>query len=371
MSQHPTYIFAGGGTGGHIAPALAVAEQVRQLRPEADVLIACTEREIDRRMLEPSGYAFVPQPVRPIPRSPLRWPRFYLTWRRSLRFARDLLAERRPAAVLGLGGFAAGPAVRVAAERGLPTALLNPDAIPGKANRYLARRVGTIFTQFEVTTGHFGEEGDKCRPVGCPIRADLLGVERRGAVEGLGLDPARRTLVVMGGSLGAQTINEAALSNVTLLAARSARWQVLHISGPGKAGEAREAYEAADVPHVVMEFCDTMGLVYAAADLVIGRAGANTIAELMATGTPAVLLPYPFHRDQHQRHNAAAMVDAGAAVLVEDQVDPAGNAAVVRDALEPLLTDVGHLERMAAAAHSLARPNAARAVAEWLVGVVN
>jgi len=145
-------------------------------------------------------------------------------------------------------------------------------------------------------------------------------------------------------------------------------WQVLHIAGPGKTAALDAAYREAGLPARVVEFCDRMGDVYAAADLLIGRAGANTVAELTATGTPGVLMPYPFHADDHQVLNAADMADAGAAVLVRDAADPAVNADRLVAALAPILADPGASSAMADAAAALGRTDAADAVARWLVG---
>jgi len=362
-----TYLFAGGGTGGHLTPALAVAEQIDRLDPGAKILFLCTERDIDGRFLEPTPYGLLRQPIRPMPKRPWQWPGFYRRWRRSGRLARAVLRDVRPKAVLGLGGFAAAPAVRMAGRRGVPAALLNPDSVPGVANRYLARRVAAIFTQFDLTAGHFpASVRANIRQVGCPIRPSLLGVDPAAARIELGLRPDRGTLAVMGGSQGARTVNEAVLGAVEVLARRADTWQVLHVAGPGKVGAAEETYRAAGVAAVVMEFCDRMGLVYAAADVLIARAGANTIAELTATGTPGVLMPYPFHADQHQRHNAAAMVAAGAAVIVDDADNPAANAERLTAAVAELLADPARLPPMARAAADLGQPNAADAVARWL-----
>lgn len=368
-AQQPTYVFAGGGTGGHLAPAIAVAEYLATAHPHAKVLFACTDRAIDRRVLEPTGYGMVPQPVQPFPRRPLQAPGFLLAWLRSKALARQLIRDVQPAAVVGLGGFAAGPLVRVAASQGVRTALLNPDAVPGKANQYLARHVEAIFTQFPATAEWFPVDvRSKVRMIGCPIRAKVLGADRAEAMAELGLAPQLKTLMITGGSLGAQTINEAVLANMDFLASRATHWQVLHITGPGKSQEAQRAYRAAGVRHVVMDFCDRMGFAYAASDLVIARAGANTVAELTASGSPALLLPYPFHRDQHQRHNAEGMAQAGAAVLVNDSADAIANARTMRAALEGLLDDFPRLERMARASAELGRPGAAAVVGEWLIG---
>jgi len=367
MTDRPTYVFAGGGTGGHLTCALAVADALAGLQADARVLFLCTDKSIDGRFLDPTGWGEVIQPIRPLPRSPLRMGDFTLRWLRSLRLARRVLRDVRPAAVLGLGGYAAGPAVRVAARR-TRTAMLNPDAIPGKANRYLARRVDTVFTQFDATAGHFPEAlRSRIHCVGCPIRREVLDADRAEALDRFGLDVSRRTLAVMGGSLGAASVNDAVAAAAVPLAQAADGWQILHIAGPGKTAALDAAYRQAGLPAAVVAFCDRMGDVYAAADLLIGRAGANTVAELTATGTPGVLMPYPFHADDHQVLNAADMVDTGAARIVRDAADAAVNADRLVAALAPILTDPDALAAMAAASASLARTDAADAVARWLV----
>jgi len=364
----PTYLFAGGGTGGHLTCALAVADAVARLRPAARVLFLCTEKPIDRRFLDPTPWGRVVQPIRPLPRSPLTLGGFVRRWLSSLRLARRILRDVRPAAVLGLGGYAAGPAVRAAAGR-VRTAMLNPDAVPGKANRYLARRVDVIFTQFEATAERFDAAvRPKLRCVGCPVRREILQADRVAALRRFGLDGSRRTLAVMGGSLGAATVNDAVAAAAGRLSALADGWQVLHIAGPGKTAALDAAYRRAGVAAAVVEFCDRMGDVYAVADLLIGRAGANTVAELTATGTGGVLMPYPFHADDHQVLNAADMADAGAADIVRDAADPAVNADRLVAALAPILADPDAPSAMAAAAAALGRPDAAEAVARWLVG---
>lgn len=365
----PTFIFAGGGTGGHLAPALAVAEEIRAASPHAVILFLCTDKPVDARFLDAAGHGRVIQPIRPLPRSPLGWGDFYLRWRRSLALASAVLRNLRPAAVLGLGGYAAGPAVRQAAARGIPAALLNPDGVPGKANRYLARRADVVFTQFEDTAACFpAAVRPRIRAVGCPVRRSLMMGDAARILASVGLSGDRKTLAVMGGSLGAETINRAVLALAADLASRQDHWQVLHVTGAGKAAEVLEQYAKAGVRAGILEFCSTMGDFYAAADLVIGRAGANSVAELAVTGTPSVLLPYPFHRDRQQYHNAAPLAAAGAAVIVDDAADPALNADRLRSSLLPLLDSPDRLTAMARAARSLARPQAAGEVAQWMLG---
>jgi len=363
----PTYIFAGGGTGGHLYPGLAVTEQLLRTDPSARVVFACSRRPLDRRILGPTDHGIVVQPVLPVPRGARGWERFLYGWVASTRLAGRLLSDLQPAAVLGLGGFAAGPVVRVAAKRGVRTALLNPDAVPGLANRYLARRVQTIFTQFEQTREAFAPGlREKVRRVGCPVRRDLLGGSRDRAVERFALRPDRKTLLVLGGSSGAASINRTLGVLAEDLGRYGSSWQVLHVTGSARAGEGAPETDA--ISMVRLDYCDRMDLAYAAADLVLARAGAVTLAELGATATPAVLVPYPYHRDQHQLANARAFARAGGARVVEDRADPEATAATLRGVLLPLMADQAKLGEMARSAGRAGSGNAAQEVAAWLSG---
>ena len=364
----PIYIFAGGGTGGHLYPALAVAERLQQARPGARIVFACSNRPIDRRVLDPLSHAVVPQPVRPLPRSLAAWPGFLAAWHRSRRQARAMIADLRPAAVLGLGGFAAAPVVTRAARAKLPVALLNPDALPGAANRMLAAAADAIFTQFDAAREHFPARlRGRVKCVGCPVRSDLLSASRDDAIQHFGLRHDRKTLLVNGGSLGARSVNEAILAMLADLGGLADTWQVLHVTGPDRYAETAEKWDAAPLAAKPIAYCDRMDLAYAAADLALGRGGASTVAELAATATPAVIMPYPHHKDGQQHLNAAPLAAAGAAVVVEDRLDPLANAATLRETLLPLMTTPARLETMHTHAATRAKPHAADAVAKWLL----
>lgn len=359
-----TAVFAGGGTGGHLFPGLAVADALRARDPEAQITFLTTDRDLDRRLLHAAGWRQVVQPVRPFTTHPLRVPAFWLAWRRSVRLATETLARLRPRAVLGLGGYAAGPAVVAARRLGIRSAILNPDASPGRANRFLARRCDGVFVQWEESCARL-PDGAVCEIVGCPIRPAFGRTDAHAGRRHFGLDPDRPTLLVTGASQGAQTIN-AALQRLWPAFARAHRdWQLLHLTGPADEAEVRAAYGAAEQSATVLAFTDDMHLAMAAADVVISRAGASTLAELTAVGRAAILLPYPFHRDMHQRANAEVLVRRGAAICLEDRRDAAANAAQLGAALEALC-DGGRRAAMARAARELGRPDAAARVAEWL-----
>jgi UDP-N-acetylglucosamine--N-acetylmuramyl-(pentapeptide) pyrophosphoryl-undecaprenol N-acetylglucosamine transferase len=364
----PIFIFAGGGTGGHVYPGLAVAGELVRLRPDARIVFACSDRPIDRHILEPTPYAIVPQPVQPLPASVAAAARFIRCYLASALQARQMIADLGPSAVLGLGGFAAAPVVCRAAKCGTRTAMLNPDAVPGKANRMLARRADAIFTAFAATADKFpAAVRAKVHHVGCPVRRSFMEADRPQALDHFGLRGDRKTLVINGGSLGAASINQAVALLADELGELGGVWQVLMITGRDKSGPALEARGGLCVR--TLDYCERMDLACAAADLSLGRAGAGTVAELAATATPAVLMPYPYHADQHQRLNAAELCQAGAAIIVEDAGSPETNAARLRETLLPILRDPARLDTMRQAARSVKGAGAAERVARWLLGM--
>ena len=368
----PTILFAGGGTGGHLYPGVAVAAALSGRLPDAQPLFLCTRRAIDGVILGPTGYAFEPQPIVPPTTSISGLLRFWRSWRETKDQVARLLRERRPAAVVGLGGYAAGVAVKLAAQAGIPTVILNPDVIPGRANQFLMRYATAVCCQFAATADHVpAEHRGKVRVTGCPIRADIAaGADRAAAMNRLGLDPALSTLVVTGASLGAQTVNEAVLKLLAELPLPG--WQVLHLAGRDHAAAVRAGYAALPaVAATTVDFTPAMADVWAVADACVSRSGASSCAELTAAGVPSILMPYPFHKDMHQRANAKVLADAGAAVLVDDDRDATANAAKLRPAVEALVVDAARRRAMAAAARSLGRPDAADAVAAVVVELMS
>lgn len=369
MSDGNTILLAGGGTGGHLYPGIAVAEAMRDIAPEAKPVFLCTEKEIDRVILEPTGFEFVPQPIVPWKKSiggTLRFARhFGQTWE----MVRKLLKERKPAAVLGLGGYAAGLAVKLAARKKVATALINPDVIPGEANRLLMRQTTVVCCQFAETAEYVdGSQREKLKITGCPIRSDIRQLPpREQAAERLGLNPKLNTLVVTGASLGAQTINEAVLTMLEGVTLRG--WQILHLSGRDHAPAVRAGYRDLSTPAVVIDFTPAMADIWSVADLAISRSGASSCAELTACGVPSILFPYPFHKDMHQRANAKVLADAGAAILLDDEKDRKKNAEKLRAAVESLLYDADKRRAMSEAARKLGKPDAAANVARLITEI--
>lgn len=376
MGESKTILFAGGGTGGHLFPGIAVAEALRTLMPEARPLFLCTQKEIDRIILAPTGFDFIPQPI--VPRTPgigglLKFSRSL--WE-TYDLARKVIREHAPVAALGLGGYAAGVVIRKAAAKKIPSALINPDVVPGKANQFLIKRVKAVCCQFEATAGFIAaSRRNKVKITGCPIRDDIRHPPLRAEAAGLlDLNPNLLTLLVTGASQGAQTVNEAVL---TLLADLPlSGWQVLHLAGRDHADAVRAGYrELAErgkpIAVQVIDFTPAMSDIWAVTDLAISRSGASSCAELTACGIPSILLPYPFHKDMHQRLNAKILCDAGAAVLVDDEKDRRKNADKLRPVLQSLLNDAGKRQAMAQAARNLGRPDAAENVARVVMEIAS
>ena len=284
-----------------------------------------------------------------------------------------LLEQTGAGAVVCTGGFVSGPAVAAAARAGVPVALVSLDALPGKANRWAARRAAAVFAAFPPPSPELGLKGAEV--VGYPLRRTAVGDPtaegKRAAREHFGLDPARETLLVFAGSQGARTINRAmaGLAGGGGGGGAMAGWQVLHVAGSeaGAAETLRSKYGSARVAARVVAFCDRMDLAWAAADLGVTRAGAGTVAEAWANAVPCVMLPYPFHRDRHQRFNAAPLAAAGGAVVLDDLVAPAANAAALSKHLVPLLRDAEKRAAMRGALEAARPGDGAGAVARWVV----
>jgi len=354
-------LLAGGGTGGHLYPGLAVAEAMLEARPETAIAFLTTRGALDAEILAETPLPALPIAARPMQKAPWTWPAFLWSLLQAGFQSRRRFRRFCPEVVIGLGGYGSYPAVRAAQRIGLATMVLNPDIVPGRANRRLARRAAIVCCQFAETLEYFGA---KARLTGCPIRPSLLGTGRAESLAALGLDRRRRTLLVTGASSGARTVNRAVVRMLRQEGLPEA-WQVLHLTGSLDYETVAAAYKELAVPAVVRAYVHRMGLAYAVADLAVARAGASTVAELAAAGVPTVFMPYPFHRDQHQMRHGRAMEMQGAAVVVQDRPkDQESTWRDLADALRPLLKDEVRLAAMRASALRAARPHAAEAVAE-------
>lgn len=349
MSVAPrAYLFAGGGTGGHIFPALAIAEQLRATGP-ARCLFLCSDRPLDAQILSREHAHYRVIPAKPFGVRPRALLRFLRSWGPSIREARRAIAERRRAGedvrVIAMGGFVAAPVVQAARAEKAPILLVNMDAVPGKANRWIAKHAQRIVTSAPVES----EPWERIPPI---VRAAATASSDPGACRAeLGVDPRSLTLLVTGASQGARSINALLIELVRSHRPVFDGWQVIHQTGAHEDEAVRAAYATAGIPALVRPFFDGMGLVWGAADLAVSRAGAGSVAEAWANGVPTLFLPYPYHKDQHQRANALPLEQAGAGIIAEDKIDPALNAAGAGSVLLELLASP---ERRAALRKGLA-----------------
>ncbi len=349
-------LFAGGGTGGHLMPALALADALRAERADAEAVFVGAERGIEAVVLPRHPYRYHLLPLEPIYRHAwwrnLRWP---VAGVRAWRAVGRVLAVERPVVVVGTGGYVSGPVVWRAQRRGVPTALLEQDAWPGIATRLLARGAHQVHLGFP-------EARARLRPgprttvfdLGNPIRPPAPG-PREPALAEFGLDPARRTVLVFGGSQGARALNQALIAALAggALAGVNVLW------GTGEGHLAACAGYAVPGRVAVRGFFDPMATAYRAADLVVCRAGAMTTAELCAWGRPAVLVPLPTAAADHQMHNARTLAAAGAAIhLPEHDVTGDGLGRLIAD----LLADPDRLAALSGAARARGRPDSARQI---------
>ncbi len=364
MGKARTVLLAGGGTGGHLYPGLAVAEALKALDPDFKPVFLCTQRELDRTILSSTGFDFIPQSIVPPVKTIAGLVRFWKSWRETQDLVRRILKSHQPVFVLGLGGYAAGAAVKLAGQKGLPAGILNQDVIPGKANQFLMRHVKAVFCQYEQTRQHVSSgHQHRIRVTGCPIRANICHLPtHESAAARLGIDASLNTLVVTGASQGAQTVNQAVLASLKSL--RLQGWQILHLAGKDHAPAVQAGYQQLSVPARVIDFTPAMADVWAVATLAVSRSGASSCAELTACGVPSILMPYPFHKDMHQRVNARVLQQAGAAVLIDDTKDAAKNSEMLHPILESLMYDQARRQTMAGAARRLGRPQAAAEVAD-------
>ena len=348
-------ILAGGGTGGHVIPALAIAREL-QSRHAAECCFIGTSRGIETRLVPAAGFplelihvgALNQVSLATRVKTLLGLPLAVLS---SLRIVRKF----RPDVMIGVGGYASGPAMLAAALSRVPTVAFEPNVVPGFANRMVARFVSAAAVHFEETKKYFRN----CRVTGVPVRAEFFELPQR--------EPATPpTVLVFGGSQGARAINQAMTGAMATLKGRIPGIKLLHQTGERDYDMTVAAYAKLAMPVEVFKFMDDMPAMFARADLTISRSGASTVAEIAAAGKPSVFVPFPKAADDHQRRNAEAMQSVGAAVMLEERDLTPGKLA---DTIAELLSDPVKLKGMCAAAKGMAHPNATRDIAELAVSL--
>jgi len=352
-------IVTGGGTGGHIYPALAIAQGLLDHEPDAKILYVGTRAGMEARIVPEAGWEFAGVSGRQLPRQlSVEMLKTTVVSFKALWETKEILRKFRPDLVIGTGGYVSGPVVLTAALFGIPTLLHEQNAWPGFTNRVLARAVRGVMVAFPESIKHFKPQA-KVTVVGFPVRPEIGQVDRAAGARRLRLRPDRLTVLVTGGSRGARSINQA-MATVAANLRQYPEVQLIWATGQATYEETLAALRAKginwDRPQWrIMEYVQDMPAALACADLCITRAGAATLAELTLAGKPSILIPYPYAAANHQEHNARSLVENGAARLILDR-DLSGER--LWHDIEGLLRQGPVLEEMAAAAKKLARPDA-------------
>lgn len=356
-------LFAGGGTGGHLFPALAIAEEVLRIRPGTSISFAGTRNRIEARVVPPLGYGFTPIWISGFRRRlSLQTLLFPVKVAVSLVQSALLLRRVRPHAVVGTGGYVCGPVVYMASLMRIPTVIQEQNSHPGVTTRMLAPRVTEVYLTFEESRRYFSRT-DRVMVSGNPTRGTVGEAGREEGHACFGTDPAKPTLLVFGGSLGARSINDAMLK--VLPGLLDGGVQVIWQTGDQEYERVARSAGGDRVRNVVRlhRFIDRMDLAYAAADVALCRAGATTLAELTRAGLPSVLVPYPHAAADHQTANARTMVAGGASVMIRDAELP----EKLPDQLRQLLSDPVRRNAMRTCARTLAKPDAAAVIARSVI----
>ena len=327
----PNVLIAGGGSGGHVAPAIAAAEELKSRG--CKVLIAHSTRSIDRVMLEQSAFEGFQVPAAPASMHPIGIIKFCLGFLQTTKVIRRVIQSKQIQCVLSTGGFVAAPALKAASDAGCPTILLNIDDPPGKANRLAVRWADQVLSTVQC-------ELDRVTLIEPPLRSIVIASsDTIGCKERLGIDERLLTLLVTGASQGARTINDLVCELAVRFPSNFRGWQVVHIAGPSQVSQMQDKWQSIDVPCKVLGFHHQMGDAWGAADLAITRGGANTIAEIAMNNVPTVVMPYPFHKDDHQLTNATPLAELGGVRIATDHKTLAENLYDAGDIVLELMND--------------------------------
>jgi UDP-N-acetylglucosamine--N-acetylmuramyl-(pentapeptide) pyrophosphoryl-undecaprenol N-acetylglucosamine transferase len=351
-------LISGGGTGGHIYPALAIANAWMEKHPDSEILFVGAEGKMEMQKVPEAGYPIQGLPVAGLQRKlTLANLSFPIKLWRSLRMAARIVNEFQPQAVVGVGGYASGPVLYAAQSKGIPTLLQEQNSYAGLTNKILAKKAARICVAYPEMERFFPKE--KIKLTGNPVRKDLLDLagKRELGQQKFGLDTNRKTILVLGGSLGARTLNLAMLKHMVDLEKEG--YQVLWQSGKFYFKDMEAALSTAGLAHIHLhEFIREMDLAYATADVIVSRAGALSVSELCLVGKPVIFIPSPNVAEDHQTKNANACVNQGAAVLLPDALA----VEQFKNYIDELLQQEGKAQALATAIKKMAMPDAANAL---------
>lgn len=360
------FIVSGGGSGGHIFPAIAIADAIADSMPEAEILFIGAEGKMEMEKVPKAGYKIIGLKIVGLQRS-LTWKNVLFPFKlfSSLKEARRILKDFSPAVAVGVGGYASAPTLMMAASLGIPTLIQEQNSYAGLTNKWLSRRVDRICVAYEGMERFFS--ADKIVQTGNPVRKDILEeVDEEEAHTYFDLDPARKTVLVFGGSLGAKTLNEGMRNGLNQIEDQNGIQFVWQIGSYYESQYIRS--ETAQLPNVrASTFIDRMDYAYACADLVVCRAGALTISELCALGKPAILVPSPNVAEDHQTANAKTLLDRNAALLLEDS---RAGVSLMAEILE-LIHDTERLKSIGVEIKKRAKPQATEDIVKEIFKLIN
>ena len=358
-------IISGGGTGGHIFPAVSIANAIREKQPDAEILFVGAEGRMEMQRVPAAGYEIKGLPVAGFDRKHL-WRNVSVVIKllRSRIMARRIIKAFRPMVAVGAGGYASGPTLDVAGKMGIPTLLQEQNSYAGVTNKLLAKNARRICVAYDGMERFF--PADRILFTGNPVRQNLLHITltRQEAAQQMGLDPAKRTVLIVGGSLGARSMNESVLQQLELIRQQTDVQFVWQTGKYYSEAIAQQLKERTCPPNLhVMDFISDMAVAYAAADLVVSRAGAGSISEFCLLGKPVILVPSPNVAEDHQTKNAMALVQKDAALYVPDAEAP-------DNLLPTAISTVKNTKKLQALSQNilrLARPNAASDIADEVI----
>jgi len=384
IKNSPTHIiFTGGGTGGHIYPNIAVAQRIKDLAPNTNITFFVSSRPIDKLILAKYDFQYQILDVKPFTsKNPIALGRsavsFLKTYSQVKSFLRKFTAPQKKSAptlktvLIATGGFVSIPTVFAAKNLHIPIFLLNVDSVPGKANKLLASFAQKIFTQFPHTNNAFKKHVAKTVTVGCPLRKEFLSSNPQNAIKELSLDPTKKILLITGASSGSVNINSAFKQILPHLASYKDNWQLVLIAGIANYEKTKSDFASAPIPCTVIPYYHNTADLFAAASLIISRAGAVSVAEIAASKTPAIFIPYPYHKDKHQYLNAKYLADAGSALIINDhKQNTSATANELLEHLLPLLSNPEKLNQMSLAMKNLSASTAdsALVIAQTVLGL--
>ena len=359
-NRQPRFIISGGGTGGHIFPAISIANVLKESYPDADILFVGAVGRMEMERVPAVGYPIEGLPVSGFDRkNMLRNVKVVWNLLRSILKARKIIRRFKPDVAIGVGGYASAPVLRAASAFGVPTLIQEQNSYAGVTNKLLAKKAARICVAYDEMERFFPK--DKIVKTGNPVRQDLFAVapKAEAAYQFFGLDPAKKTILIVGGSLGARTINQSVIAHLETLA--NSEVQVIWQTGKFYIEDAEKAFKPFGCKQIIVTaFVSRMDYAYSAADLVISRAGASSISELCLLAKPAVLVPSPNVAEDHQTKNAMALVKHDAAVMIRDAE---AKDKMIPEALK-LIQDTSKMTALSKNILNLAEQNSAGRIAE-------